>query len=426
LRREWPGTFSDCEKETCGKRWIDILWTPARGDAWVILARQFIAAKLNLEAIPCFADGAARTEVEGWIADAKTILEANCANGLPKGSSGRSAALDLKNQLETFNKKSDESLLLGTCTDGDDDNDGPDTDESYPGFPGDEARRSLHLKNAHRDNHHMVRAKRLDLHTRIDPSCFEATLIQQAVVPDEQNADDLEGEGILPGEPPLQCVGGFTVDPLYYQNHNSELPHPQTREEWLDGSELELCTICGLELYSLVADANNLAYATNDTWLFAAHEWIAGVINIRNGACIPQATADSLFDGLDLLEESCAPSRKRSHDEDHDFVPLNSTLGQAFMEVHDQLESFNNEEWGPWESLLDLLNKKCKDDNCSEGTQRAYLVWAIVMTSLFVVAFIVSFVVVIVIVTRSTGRAPSPLPRPGRSYRSNAGIRKHR
>jgi hypothetical protein len=367
------------------------------------LARQYIAAQLNLAAIPCFRNEAARTQVEGWIADAETILEANCADGLPKGSSGRPAALDLKDQLETFNTRSDEDLLFGRCTDDDDDNDGPDTDESLPGFPGDDKRRALRLENKNKKNHHELHAKRVDIHTRIDTDCFEASLIQQAVVPAAENADDLEGEGILPGEPPLQCVGGYTIDPLYQQNHNGELLHPQTREQWLDGSELELCTICGLELYSLIVDANNLPFATNDTWLFAAHEWISTVINVRNGACLTQVTADSLFDGLELLEDSCTPSRKRSHNEEHDFVPLDSDLGQAFMEVHDQLESYNNEEWGPWETLLDLLNKKCEDDNCSEETQRGYLIWASVVTAAFVLALCVAAVVIGIMASNRNG-----------------------
>jgi hypothetical protein len=361
-----------------------------------------------LEAIPCFLDEAARTQVEGWIADAKAILEANCANGIPKGSSSRSAALDLKDLLETFNTKSDETLLIANCTDDDADNDGPDTNEECDTqFPGDKKRRDLHAENAHRDNHRMVRAKRLDLQKRIDPSCFESSVIQQAVVPTLENANDLEGEGILPGEPPLQCVGGYTIDPLYYQNHNGELGHPQTKEEWLDGSSLELCTVCGIELFSLIAEANNLPYADNDTWLFAAHEWVAAVINIKNGACLTQVTADSLFDGLELLEDSCTPSRKRGHSEEHDFVPIESELGQAFMEVHDQLESYNNEEWGPWESLLDLLKKKCEDDNCSEETQRGYLIWAIIVTVTLVLSILIGLIVIIAMVARNASRLPT-------------------
>jgi hypothetical protein len=384
------------------------------------LARQYIAAQLNLAAIPCFRNEAARTLVEGWIADAESILEANCANGLPKGSSDRSAALDLKDQLETFNTRSDEDLLFGRCTDDDNDNDGPDTDESLPGFPGDDRRRALRLENKNKKNHHELHAKRVDIYTRIDTDCFEASLIQQAVVSPEQNADDLEGEGILPGEPPLQCVGGYTIDPLYQQNHNGELLHPQTREQWLDGSELELCTICGLELYSLIADGNNLQYATNDTWLFAAHEWISTVINVKNGACLTQVTADALFDGLELLEDSCVLSRKRSHNEEHDFVPLNSTLGQAFMEVHDQLESYNNEEWGPWENLLDLLNSKCKKKDCSESTQEAYLIWAIIVTVVAAIALLIVVALAVALAVRASNASRALVSRIGTSGGSGA------
>lgn len=390
LRREWPGQYAGCEEETCSKRWVDVLWTPAKGDAWNILARQYIAAQLNLEAIPCFIDEAARTQVEGWIADAKTILESNCADGLPKGTVDREAALALSNLLETFNTKSDTTLLTGNCYDANPDNDGPDTnEEAEQQFPGDRKRRNLH-----HNLHKLDRVQRLDMTKRIDTSCFEASLIQQAVMPTAENADQLEVQGILPGEPPLQCVGGFTLDSLYYQHHNGELGHPQTKEEWLGGSNLELCTICGIELFNLITDANNLPFAENDTWLFTAHEWVAAVINVKNGACLTQVTADALFDGLELLENSCTMGRKRSHNEEHDFVPLDTELGQAFMEVHDQLESFNNEEWGPWENLLDILNEECDDD---DDTETGYIIWGSIMTVLFVIAIVIIMVMMIYI-----------------------------
>ena len=119
------------------------------------------------------------------------------------------------------------------------------------------------------------------------------------------------------------------------------------------------------------------------------------------------------MDNRKLLEDSCTVSRKRSHNEEHDFVPLESELGQAFMEVHDRLESYNNEEWGPWETLLDLLKKKCKDDNCSEETQRGYLIWAIVVTVALVLCILLSGIVALIVASSRGTRTPTGGGRTG-------------
>lgn len=133
-------------------------------------------------------------------------------------------------------------------------------------------------------------------------------------------------------------------------------------------------------------------FLTNDSFEFVSHEWISAVINIKNGACLTQVTADALFDGLELMEQTCPVSKRdlvlQGHNESHDFVPPSSELGQALMELHNQLESYNNQEWGPYENLLDELNESCDDDddNCSKET--GYLIWAIVVTVLLVLACI--------------------------------------
>ena len=411
LKRSWPGDYSDCDEETCGIQWKNILWGKARGNAWTILARQYVAAELNLENIPCYKNTAASTQVQAWIDEAKALLESNCAS-IGKLHPDRTRALELKDLLESFNTLEDPSLFLGVCNDDDDGNDGPDNDDDDDlSFPGDgDKRRSLRGKEDK-----MVRTKRLDRETRIDTACFEATVIQNAVVSDSANIVDLDGEGILPGDPLLQCVAGRTLNSLYWAEHNGELLHPQTEVEWLAGSTLELCTVCDQTLLSLITVD---PFLTNNSFQFVAHEWIAAVVNIRNGACLTQVAADALFDALELIESACPVVERgmslRGHNESHDFVSASSDLGQAFMELHDQLESFNNQEWGPYESLLDELREKLDDDDCTEETQRGYLIWAIVVTICLVLAFCAMIAIIVIMSTRNMtagggGRAP-PLP----------------
>ena len=392
LRREWPGQYSDCDETICSTQWLDIMWTPSKGDAWNILARQYVAAQLNLENIPCFKNNAAETQVTQWIADAKQLLESNCG-GIPKGHADRSDALALADSLEAFNSKTADTLLLSSCTDGNPDNNGPDNDDAE-GLPGDAKRSAMPRRGGHMKNRQMVRAKRLDMETRIAVECFEASVIQQGVISNADNVPILEDEGILPGEPPLQCVGGSALDATYWCQHNSEQIHPQTDEEWGGGTPLELCTICGQSMYSLVTEHPEL---TNDTYLFVAKQWIAAVVNIQNGACLTQVAADALFDALELMESTCSLGKRdvyaRGHNESHDFVPPSSDLGQALLELHDQLESFNVGEWGPYENLLDELNEQLSDDDdCTDERQRNYLIWAIVVS---IVCGVVSIIAIV-------------------------------
>lgn len=64
----WP---IDERTALCGRTWLDILRTPTRGDAWMILAHQWIAAELNV------ANGASTTrEVRDALAAGQTLLAA--------------------------------------------------------------------------------------------------------------------------------------------------------------------------------------------------------------------------------------------------------------------------------------------------------------------------------------------------------------
>ncbi len=395
LRRDWPGQYSDCDEETCSMQWLDILWAPSKGNAWNILARQFIAAQLNLENLACFADDDARDQVIEWIAAAQQLLEDNCAT-IGAGHPDRAEALELKDFLEGFNTKENETLLSSNCTDADETNDGPDDDEDDDGkrkkslfesfLFGDNVRK----RKANRGRLRKAVLKKIEQTTRILPACFEASVIQQGIKTDGQVSLELEAVGILPGDPVLQCIDGCTLPPDYWVQHNNEQDHPKLFAEWQASSSLEACTICGETMLSLISSDPLL---TNDSYVFVAKQWVAAVTNVKNGACLTQVVADSLFDSLLLMEQNCVvQGRKRNEHDGHDYIPIPSELGQLLMELYEQLEAYNSGEWGPYEYLLEVLyeNYECEecdddDENCSEDTQRGYLIWAIIVTVVIVV-----------------------------------------
>jgi hypothetical protein len=61
----WP---IDENTEKCGQTWLSILQTPVKGNKWLILAHQWVAAKLNV------ANGADATAVAATLIEAETIL----------------------------------------------------------------------------------------------------------------------------------------------------------------------------------------------------------------------------------------------------------------------------------------------------------------------------------------------------------------
>jgi hypothetical protein len=68
LQAEWPIAE---DTQLCGVSWLDILHTEPEGDAWLILAHQYIAASLNV------ASGASTTaEVDAALASAAEYLDA--------------------------------------------------------------------------------------------------------------------------------------------------------------------------------------------------------------------------------------------------------------------------------------------------------------------------------------------------------------
>lgn len=90
LQIAWP---IDEDTTLCGKTWYEILWTQPRGDAWTILAHQWIGATLNV------ANGASSTAaVDGALAAGELLLE-QCS--VPK--SKRGTATSLAGTLDSYN-----------------------------------------------------------------------------------------------------------------------------------------------------------------------------------------------------------------------------------------------------------------------------------------------------------------------------------
>ena len=88
----WPAPYDE-QQLLCGRKLLDILGTPARGEAWYILAHQYIAASLNA------AGGAADGDVSTELSQARSLLTANCG-GI---TADRQTAIDLSYVLDSYN-----------------------------------------------------------------------------------------------------------------------------------------------------------------------------------------------------------------------------------------------------------------------------------------------------------------------------------
>jgi len=86
LRVDWPAPYDENDL-LCGLPMLTILQTPSNGNAWFIVAHQYIAAILNV------ASGASTTEgVDAAIAAAREFLLGNCG-GVPASEAGDAIAI---------------------------------------------------------------------------------------------------------------------------------------------------------------------------------------------------------------------------------------------------------------------------------------------------------------------------------------------
>ena len=91
---DWPAPYDE-DDLMCGDSLLTILQTSPRGDAWIILAHQYIAARLNV------ASGASTPdEVDTALASAGEWLLANCG-GVP--ASDAPDAIELAETLDRYN-----------------------------------------------------------------------------------------------------------------------------------------------------------------------------------------------------------------------------------------------------------------------------------------------------------------------------------
>ena len=94
LQLDWPAPYDE-DDLLCGQRLLDVLNSQPRGDAWIILAHQWIAARLNV------ASGASTTdEVDAALASGETWLLAHCG-GVP--ASEAPDALEWAETLDRYN-----------------------------------------------------------------------------------------------------------------------------------------------------------------------------------------------------------------------------------------------------------------------------------------------------------------------------------
>ena len=81
-----------CELSLCGESVEEILWTPVQGDAWMILANQWIAAVFNIM------NGADEDEILAVVLDASYFIAACEVDG-----DDHSHVTDLAGELDEFN-----------------------------------------------------------------------------------------------------------------------------------------------------------------------------------------------------------------------------------------------------------------------------------------------------------------------------------
>lgn len=94
LKKDWPAPYDE-DDQLCGQTLLSILGTAPRGDAWIILAHQFIAAELNI------ASGASTTpEVDQAMTDAAAFLDDHCGG---VAAADAPEATDLATTLDDYN-----------------------------------------------------------------------------------------------------------------------------------------------------------------------------------------------------------------------------------------------------------------------------------------------------------------------------------
>ena len=89
---DWPAPLDESQL-LCGQTLLDILHIAPRGEAWYILAHQYIAASLNVAA------GADDADIASTLTEAKAILTASCG-GI---TTDRQTAIDLSYRLDSYN-----------------------------------------------------------------------------------------------------------------------------------------------------------------------------------------------------------------------------------------------------------------------------------------------------------------------------------
>jgi hypothetical protein len=91
LAVDWPAPYDELD-QMCGQSLLDIFNVAPKGDAWYILAHQYIAASLNA------ASGASTDSIGAELDEAGDLLAASCG-----GVTDRDRALELAELLDAYN-----------------------------------------------------------------------------------------------------------------------------------------------------------------------------------------------------------------------------------------------------------------------------------------------------------------------------------
>ena len=338
--KHWPGEYFDCNESICGFEWIKILWRPGFFNRWRTLARQYIAAKLNLENTICFSDKKAKDFITSAVEEAEGVLKRNCAS-ITRHNADNKVAFNLAWTLYGFNNRVNGTLFSreNKCNSHVDKNVGKQNVENR-------------LQRYER--------KRND-HAELPPYCGVLSMEQITLDSDEQIKYVMENDlDILGGKPLVQCKGGATLPVEYWTYHNSRRHHPQQNKQWGDANNLSLlhnCALCGDNLSSLISKKVS-PQNMNDSYVLLSKQWVTAINNVLyNEACLTKTISNSLVDTYYMIHDNCIGEH---FDGGHEYTSVSSNLGQMYMTQAEILTAYNEGEWGPHNTASELIKSAKK------------------------------------------------------------------
>lgn len=325
----WPAPYSSCldtvmECEGDGLafqlRWIDVLYTPTdRSNAWLILAKQWIAARLNLANTPCLSP----SDLIAAMDEAQSLLEAEgqaaadhpslCLGDVPLLSSNSPrglSALALASQLSLFNERKSLLWVTEDCLE-------------------------------------------LSMSAQVDERCEGGCT---------KSAEYWSTHHAMADSPSLR------------------IPWPSPSGGNSDHHHSENAQVCPGETKLHIIQQQQHQQEAGDVWVQLARQSIAGDLNVLAGSCITKEAADAMVFAKNLLERRCRTAPLTGHEPVDPNSSGNDVLTADMRGLASVLLAFNRGELGPGECGTSLT---ADDDSssssvavCEGGCTHSVSYWA--------------------------------------------------